>query len=56
MTFVFALAVALFFLFATSSLRWVGLLGLAALFYLFPFVAIPLLLLGGAVFYFLQRS
>ena len=47
----FGLVVATFFLLAFASLRWVGILGLALLFYLFPKVIVALLILGAIAFY-----
>ena len=47
----FGMVVATFFFLAFASLRWIGILGLALLLYLFPMVIVALLVLGGLAFY-----
>ncbi len=50
----FAIVVATFFFLAFASLRWVGILGLALLLYIFPLVTVALLLLGSVLFFFIK--
>ncbi len=50
----FAIVVATFFFLAFASLRWVGILGLALLLYIFPLVTVVLLLLGSVLFFFIK--
>ena len=47
----FGIVVATFFFLAFASLRWIGILGLALLLYLFPMVIVALLVLGGLAYY-----
>ena len=47
----FGMVVVTFFLLAFASLRWIGILGLALLLYLFPMVIVALLVLGAIAFY-----
>ena len=46
-----AMVAATFFFLAFATLRWIGILGLALLLYLFPMVIVALLVLGGLAFY-----
>ena len=50
----FAMVVMTFFFLAFASLRWIGILGLALLLYIFPLVTVALLVLGGCAFFFLK--
>lgn len=50
----FAMVVATFFFLAFASSRWIGVLGLALLIYLFPLVTVALLVLGGVIFYLIK--
>ena len=50
----FAMVVATFFFLAFASLRWIGILCLALLLYVFPLVTVALLVLGGVIFYFIK--
>lgn len=47
----FAMVVATFFFLSFASLRWIGILSLAMLLYLFPMVIAALLVLAGVAFY-----
>ena len=47
----FGIVVATFFFLAFASLRWIGILGLALLLYLFPMVIVALLVLGAIAYY-----
>ena len=47
----FAMVVATVFFLSFASLRWIGILGLALLLYLFPMVIAALLVLAGVAFY-----
>ena len=47
----FAVVVITVFALAFASLRWVGILGVAFLIYLFPLVTVSLLILAAVVFY-----
>ena len=53
MTFAFVVITA--FLLAFATFRWIGLLGLAVLFYLFPLASVALLILAGGAFYLMQH-
>lgn len=46
-----AMVIATMFFLAFASLRWIGILGVALLLYLFPMVIVALLVLGGIAFY-----
>lgn len=50
----FAMVVATVFFLAFASLRWIGILGLALLLYIFPLVTVALLVLGSVVFYLIK--
>jgi hypothetical protein len=50
----FATVVITVFLLAFASLRWIGLLAMALLIYLFPLVTVGLLVLGAIAFYLLK--
>jgi len=47
----FAMVVATVFFLSFASLRWIGILGLALLLYLFPAAIVALLVLGAIAFY-----
>ena len=46
----FCTVVITFFFLAFASLRWIGILGLALLLYLFPMMTVALLVLAGVTF------
>lgn len=47
----FAVVAATFFFLAFAALRWIGILGLALLFYLFPKMIVALLIIAAIAFY-----
>lgn len=47
----FGMVVITFFFLAFASLRWIGILGLALLLYLFPMMIVALLVMGGLAYY-----
>lgn len=50
----FATVVITLFFLTFASLRWIGLLGMALLIYLFPLVTVGLLVLGAIAFFLLK--
>ena len=50
----FAVVAATFFFLAFATLRWIGILGLALLFFLFPKAIVTLLILAALAFYLLK--